>query len=191
MQDRTGRRAEGIAIVITMDISSSMLAEDFSPENRLQVARTTVKQFVQGREYDRIGLVAFGQLVELDEAPTIVAEMDGEIGGALAYRLIDASLHIVAISPHGDTLDFKNGTVLVNGEQLTEPYIDNAQTTPPIKEVDPEQDGSITVPSGELFVMGDNRTSSFDSRYFGPIKESSIVGRVFVRIWPLNDLGFL
>ncbi len=51
--------AEGIAIVITMDISSSMLAEDFSPDNRLQVARTTVKQFVQGREYDRIGLVAF------------------------------------------------------------------------------------------------------------------------------------
>jgi Ca-activated chloride channel homolog len=51
--------AEGIAIVITMDISSSMLAEDFAPENRLEVARSTVKQFVQGREYDRIGLVAF------------------------------------------------------------------------------------------------------------------------------------
>jgi Ca-activated chloride channel family protein len=51
--------AEGIAIVITMDISSSMLAEDFSPENRLEVARSTVKQFVSGREYDRIGLVAF------------------------------------------------------------------------------------------------------------------------------------
>jgi Ca-activated chloride channel family protein len=51
--------AEGIAIVVTMDISSSMLAEDFSPENRLAVARATVKQFVQGRQYDRIGLVAF------------------------------------------------------------------------------------------------------------------------------------
>jgi signal peptidase I len=39
--------------------------------------------------------------------------------------------------------------------------------------------------------MGDNRSNSEDSRVFGPIRESSIVGRVFVRIWPLNRLGFL
>jgi len=51
--------AEGIAIVLTLDISSSMLAEDFSPKNRLEVARTTVRDFVAGRNYDRIGLVAF------------------------------------------------------------------------------------------------------------------------------------
>jgi Ca-activated chloride channel family protein len=51
--------AEGIAIVLVLDISSSMLAEDFRPHNRLEVAKTTVKQFVQGRENDRIGLVAF------------------------------------------------------------------------------------------------------------------------------------
>lgn len=50
--------AEGIGIVIALDISSSMLAEDFT-ENRLAVAKQQVKQFVQGREYDRIGLVAF------------------------------------------------------------------------------------------------------------------------------------
>ena len=51
--------AEGIAIAIVLDISSSMLAEDFAPNNRLQVAQATVKQFIQGRENDRIGLVAF------------------------------------------------------------------------------------------------------------------------------------
>jgi Ca-activated chloride channel family protein len=51
--------AEGIAIVIVLDISSSMLAEDFAPRNRLAVAKEKVGQFVAGREYDRIGLVAF------------------------------------------------------------------------------------------------------------------------------------
>jgi Ca-activated chloride channel family protein len=51
--------AEGIAIVIALDISSSMLAEDFAPNNRLEVAQSNVKAFVRGREYDRIGLVAF------------------------------------------------------------------------------------------------------------------------------------
>jgi Ca-activated chloride channel homolog len=51
--------AEGIAIVLTLDISSSMLAEDLSPTNRMEVARMTAREFVQRREYDRIGMVAF------------------------------------------------------------------------------------------------------------------------------------
>ena len=50
------------------------------------------------RDFGRSGLVAFGQLMDLDAAPTIVAEMNGEIAGALAYRLIDSGLHIVALA---------------------------------------------------------------------------------------------
>ena len=52
--------AEGIAIMLVVDVSSSMLAEDFTPDNRLAVARNTVIDFVRAREYDRIGVVAFG-----------------------------------------------------------------------------------------------------------------------------------
>jgi Ca-activated chloride channel homolog len=51
--------ADGIAIMLVIDISSSMLAEDFAPNNRLAVAKQTVGDFVRGRQYDRIGLVAF------------------------------------------------------------------------------------------------------------------------------------
>lgn len=51
--------AEGIAIVVALDISSSMLAEDLSPVNRMEVARMTARDFISGREYDRIGLIAF------------------------------------------------------------------------------------------------------------------------------------
>lgn len=51
--------ADGIAIMLTIDVSSSMLAEDFHPRNRMAVARETVANFVRGRKYDRIGLVAF------------------------------------------------------------------------------------------------------------------------------------
>jgi Ca-activated chloride channel homolog len=51
--------SEGIAIVLAVDISSSMLAEDFSPRNRLEVARQETANFIRGRESDRIGLVAF------------------------------------------------------------------------------------------------------------------------------------
>jgi GNAT superfamily N-acetyltransferase len=50
------------------------------------------------RDFGRTGIVAFGELMDLDAVPTIVAEMSGEIAGALGYRLIDAGLHIVALA---------------------------------------------------------------------------------------------
>src|SRR5690606_22106331 len=63
-QPRSGARTEnvsreGIDIALAVDVSSSMLAEDFQPHNRLEVAREEVKRFVLGRKSDRIGLVAF------------------------------------------------------------------------------------------------------------------------------------
>lgn len=73
--------AEGIAIVIVLDISSSMLAEDFAPHNRFEVAQAQVKAFVRGREHDRIGLIAFAgealtQVPITVDYPVIYAAVD-------------------------------------------------------------------------------------------------------------------
>jgi signal peptidase I len=51
--------------------------------------------------------------------------------------------------------------------------------------------GPITVPKGQIWVMGDNRCFSEDSRVFGTINQDLVVGRAFVRVWPLNHLGWL
>jgi signal peptidase I len=91
----------------------------------------------------------------------------------------------------GETLVFRDCRVFVDGKALVEPYVDDQCTDPPQDSVDPDGDGSVTVPDEMLFVMGDNRGGSFDSRYFGPITESSVVGRAFVIMWPIGDWAWL
>ncbi len=85
----------------------------------------------------------------------------------------------------GETVQGKGGHVIVNGRLLDEPYLDaeNKDATTDF--------GPVTINSGEIWVMGDNRVVSVDSRSFGAIPESKVVGRAFLRIWPLNHLGFL
>jgi signal peptidase I len=93
----------------------------------------------------------------------------------------------------GESFSTHNGGVYINGRPLKEPYLQKGvQTCAPNTTVSGCGDVAATkIPSNDILVLGDNRPASKDSRFFGPIKESSIVGRVFVRIWPLNDLGFL
>jgi signal peptidase I len=83
----------------------------------------------------------------------------------------------------GDKIDCKGGALFRNDAQVPEPYLTEGTTT--------EGCQPITVPPGQLYVMGDNRTNSQDSRTFGPIQRSDVVGRAFVRIWPLSHVGWL
>ena len=86
----------------------------------------------------------------------------------------------------GDHVEIKNGHIYINEEILEEPYISDALTT------DMSLGGEfydIIVPEGYIYVLGDNRTSSADSRRFGCIPISKIEGKVACRWWPLNKFG--
>jgi signal peptidase I len=88
----------------------------------------------------------------------------------------------------GDTVQGKDGGVYVNGRRLAESYLPQGVTTADF--------APVTVPAGTLWMMGDNRSNSKDSRFLcrnGPtfIGEKDIVGRAFVRVWPVNGLGLL
>ncbi len=87
------------------------------------------------------------------------------------------------IATEGETLLIRNGVLKVDGEALAEPYVASDTAMPDF--------GPITVPQGELFVMGDNRNASLDSRRFGPIPDDEVVGKAVVRIWPLDRIGGL
>ena len=89
------------------------------------------------------------------------------------------------IGQPGDTVSIQEGNVFVNGVEIDEPYVHGARTT------QLSEEDTWTVPADRLFVMGDNRNESSDSRSFGPICIREVVGRAWLRYWPLNTLGVL
>jgi signal peptidase I len=93
----------------------------------------------------------------------------------------------------GETVEYHNCTLYINGRELVEPYLDQQlirQTTNNEKACGPDQD-KVKVPAGTVFVMGDHRNNSLDSRALGPIKDGNIVGRAFVVVWPTSDWEWL
>ncbi|MEK7079177.1 MAG: signal peptidase I [Patescibacteria group bacterium] len=87
----------------------------------------------------------------------------------------------------GDKVMVKDSEVYVNGIKLTENYI--AAKTNLWENGFSKNGAEITVPDGELFVMGDNRPRSSDSREFGPVPEDGVIGQVFYRYFPSTKMG--
>ena len=82
----------------------------------------------------------------------------------------------------GDTLQVKNGTLFINGTAVRESYVNGV----------PQGDyGPVTVPEGSVFVMGDNRNNSEDSRSFGALKTTQIVGQAVLIYWPPQRMRLL
>jgi signal peptidase I len=116
-----------------------------------------------------IGGVRLGDVVVVDRPPGVVSEED-----ELVKRVIGMP---------GDVLEAREGRVLRNGVPVNEPYLrpgcgDNAAGLKP-----------VTIPSGHIFLLGDNRCHSLDSRGFGPVDQSLVEGRAVAIIWPINHAG--
>lgn len=103
----------------------------------------------------------------------------------------DLIKRVIAIE--SDSVRIKKCAVYVNGEVIDEPYLDEdvLALPDPIERCRVPDMSEIIVPKGQLFVLGDNRPESFDSRSFGTISEKLVLGRAFAVVWPFSRISLL
>ena len=116
------------------------------------------------------------------EPGDIVTFDDKEIPGRVLLKR--------CIAVGGQTIELIDGKVVVDGVALDEPYTHGLPSDPFARTL-ADITYPYTVPEGEIWVMGDNRTNSQDSRYFGAIETSSVTGRVCLVYWPFNNFSVL
>lgn len=128
------------------------------------------------------------RLHDVKRGDVIVFDRVTSSGGVVEHD--DLIKRVIAIG--GDSIQIKKCEVLVNGIEIKEPYL-GAQTEgeDPNSRCRVADMPSLTVPNDQLFVMGDNRSESFDSRSFGPIPKKLVIGRAFAVVWPLGSLRWL
>ena len=129
----------------------------------------------------RFGDISRGDVVVFDRMTTN--------NGVVAHD--DLIKRVVALG--GESIEIEDCAVIVDGAPIPEPYLDEASSSTPnlaerCRVVDMPR---MTVPEGDIFVLGDNRAESFDSRSFGAIPESLVRGRAFAVVWPIGRVGGL
>ncbi len=159
----------GGALLVAFVVKTFLFQAFFIPSPSMEPTLLVDDRVLVNKLSYRLGDISRGDLVVFERSPS-------EAG-----TIRDLIKRVVAIE--GDTIESRGDTLFVNDQPVVEPYRKTAS-----------MGGAVTrrtIPQNQVFVMGDNRTNSSDSRVFGPIDEDAIVGRAFVKIWPLGSVRLL
>lgn len=179
-----------VALVVAVLIKTFLVQAFFIPSGSMNDTLLEGDRVMVNKLAYRFGDPARGHVVVFDSP--MQPDIDGEtIFGALVRHVAeslglsspDSALIKRIIAVGGETIEIRSNRVFIDGEPLVEPYLKEGSFMPDY--------GPFTVPEGQVFLMGDNRSSSSDSRAFGPVDEDEIVGRAFVRVWPPSRWGGL
>jgi len=165
------------ALVVAMVIKITTVQAFYIPSASMEPTLQVGDRVLVNKWSYRIHDVNRGDIVVFSKPPTEQSDIK------------DLIKRVVGLP--GETVTIDNNHVLINGQVLDESYLPDGTLTQPVGTYGCAPANPCVVPDGSVFVMGDNRTNSKDSRYLGPIKESSIVGRAFVRLWPFTRLDAL
>jgi signal peptidase I len=176
-----------VAIIIKTFLFQAFYIPSPSMEPTLKVGDRVLVNKLSYKLHD----VHRSDIVVFERPSTNVQTVDGCDGSPVTItppknqeEIHDLIKRVVAVG--GETVESRAGHLFVNGQQLAEPYLAANVVTPVF---DTFSAPCIRVPKGDVFVLGDNRINSSASNKFGPIPESLIVGRAFVRVWPPGSIG--
>jgi len=170
-----------VALVIAVTVRSLILQQFYISGPSMESTMFQDNRVLVNKLSYRLHDIHRGDVVVFDRVT-----VDGEM-----VQHDDLIKRVIALG--GEKISIKDCKVLIDGQLLEEPYLndfDIAQQQLEDRCRLPEMD-EILIPEGQLFVMGDNRPQSFDSRMFGSIDESLVVGRAFTIIWPFSAARFL
>jgi signal peptidase I len=184
-----------IAFAVALLLKSFVLQAFFIPsasmEQTLQIGDRVLVEKVSYRftSPSRGDVVVFEKdlgsgLDPIEEDGNVLQKVGEALRGLFGFptgTAQDFIKRVVAIE--GDTVEGSEGRLIVNGQPVEEPYLGSDTETSSF--------GPVDVPSGMIFVMGDNRGNSDDSRNFGPVPVDTVVGRGFLLIWPPSDFSTL
>jgi signal peptidase I len=171
----------GVALVIAFLVRGFVLQQFYISGPSMESTMFQDNRVLVNKLSYRLHDIHRGDVVVFDRVTT-----DG-----VAVQHDDLIKRVIGLA--GDTISISQCIVSVNGKVVDEPYLndyDLAQSNFDDRCRVPELE-QTTIDRGQLFVMGDNRPQSFDSRMFGTIDEDLVIGRAFVIIWPLGSFHWL
>ena len=179
-----------VALVVAVVIKTFLVQAFFIPSASMHDTLVEGDRVMVNKLAYRFGephrgdiIVFDSPLVTHDQSESFLGKVVRHVGEALGLSSPESALIKRVIALGGETIEIRENQIYIDGVALDEPYL----TRP----VDMDPFGPLTIPEGFVFVMGDNRNQSEDGRVFGPIPESDIIGRAFVRVWPPSRWGGL
>ena len=179
-----------VALVVAVIIKTFLVQAFFIPsasmhDTLLEGDRVMVNKLAYrfGEPHRGDVIVFDSPLVAHDQSESFLGKVVRNVGEALGLSTPESALIKRVIALGGETIGIRDNPIHMHGSACPEPYL----TRP----VNMGAFGPLTIPEGYVFPMGDNRNQSEDGRAFGPIPESDIIGRAFVRVWPPSRWGGL
>lgn len=175
-----------VALVVAVFIKTFLVQAFWIPSSSMEDTLLVNDRVLVNKLAYRLGDIERGHVIVFDDPrgdangdESIFRSATRNVAEAVGLSTPRSEFIKRVIGLPGETVEIRDNQVLINGQDISEPYLKPGTSMRDFE--------AVTVPEGHVFVMGDNRNSSQDSRFFGPIPTDDVVGRAFVIIWPVSN----